>query len=67
MSKSRKKEYIVVFYDIESDKEVGKTKATDLMTENQANEYIKWAYMYGLFKGAYGMPIKISDYKGGKL
>lgn len=55
-----KKEYIVIFYDLDNDQEKGRTKASELMTYRQAQKYIDWAYKYGLFPNAYGMPTKVN-------
>ena len=54
-----KKEYIVVFYDLDNDQERGRTTESELMTYRQAQKYIDWAYKFGLFPNAYGMPTKI--------
>lgn len=56
-----KKEYIVIFYDLDSEQERGRTRSSELMTYRQAQKYIDWAYKHGLFPNAYGMPTKINQ------
>lgn len=62
-SASRKKEYIVVFYSLDTDEEICRTKKDEPMTKKEAHDYIEWVYKYGHLRNAYGVERKIEDDK----
>ena len=66
-STSRKKIYIVVFYDAKTDKPLGHTKTTEPMTQKQANDYITQAFKIGLYdSSAYGLVRSLEQYEDNK-
>lgn len=61
-SAPRKKEYVAVFYDMETDREIGRTKASEPMTQLQAEKYIEWAIKDDLHaRSFYGLAVKLQD------